>query len=79
MDGYQIIRAAIPGASAELCEHVLWGRTPFPCGTVYAKTLYRAAHGFIRATRQGKNLCDWCHRLASPDGYLCDGCREALS
>jgi len=39
----EIIRKAIPNADDELCEFILWGRTPFPAGSITARDLYQAA------------------------------------
>lgn len=75
---YDVIRAAMPQASADLCEHIIWGRTPYPCGQITAKSLYRAAHGFKRATDGGRRLCDCCNRLAIKNG-LCARCRITLN
>lgn len=79
MTGAEIVRAAIPGASSGLCEHILWGRTPFPCGTVTARDLYRAASGFHRAMVKKVQLCDFCERTVEDDAYLCGRCANALS
>jgi hypothetical protein len=40
----QIIRAAIPEADEVLCDHILWGRTPFPMGAITAQSLFKAAN-----------------------------------
>ena len=79
MTGAEIVRAAIPGASSELCEHILWGRTPFPCGRVTARDLYRAASGFHRAAVKSVQLCDFCEKPVADDAYVCDRCANALS
>lgn len=78
MTGAQIIRAAIPGADDGLCEHILWGRTPFPVGRVTARDLYRAASGFHRAAVKGVQLCDFCEKPVDPDAYVCERCSNAL-
>jgi hypothetical protein len=75
----QIVRAAIPGADGYLCEHILWGRTPFPFAPVTARSLYKAAASWRRATAKGIVLCDFCHRLAEPDQRTCKGCAMALA
>lgn len=72
-----VIRAAIPDADENLCEHVIWGRTPYPCRALSAKDIYRAAHRLKRATDAGRRLCDWCDRLAV-QGSICNTCRSAL-
>lgn len=77
MNAMQIVQAAIPGADEGLVEHIVWGRTPYPCRGLEAKALYRAASGFIRAWRQGKELCDLCNRLAE-EHHCCASCNAAL-
>jgi hypothetical protein len=79
MTGAEIVRAAIPGASAELCEHILWGRTPFPVGRVTARDLYQAPSRFHRAMVKKVQLCDFCDRIVQEDAYLCETCANALS
>ena len=74
----EVIRRAIPEADDALCEHILWGRTPFPMRTVWAKELYRAADRFRRAVAGGIVLCGFCDRPAEPGKYECKQCREAL-
>lgn len=70
-----VIRAAIPDADESDIDHILWGRTPFPCRSVTARELYRAASGWRRAVAGGKRLCDHCHRLADDnDGWECLRC-----
>ena len=78
MTAAEIIRAAIPGADADLCEHILWARTPFPCGAVTAHSLYDAARQYKRATDNGRRLCDFCRNLAVPDNWACVACLRAL-
>lgn len=73
---HEVIRAAIPGASDEVCEHVLWERTPFPCSSVTARRLYRAADGAARAAKNGIELCGCCHRVAEAGQLLCRRCGE---
>lgn len=76
----EIVRGAIPGASLEEADHVLWARTPYPCGRITAQGLYRAASAWRRAAANGIKLCDWCHNKAEPQSScLCDGCREVLA
>lgn len=72
-----VVRAAIPNADAALVEHILWGRTPFPCGSVDARGLYQAAARLLRAERNGNCLCEMCDRLAGENG-LCQSCASAL-
>jgi hypothetical protein len=79
MTAEQIVRAAIPDAPAELCEHILWARTPFPVGRVTARELYRAAAGFHRAAIKGVELCDFCERALAPGTrFVCAECEAAL-
>ena len=77
MTAEEIIRAAIPGASEGLCDHILWARTPFPIGRVTAQSLYRAASAWRRAYAKNIELCEFCHRKAT-DGTLCERCSVAL-
>lgn len=74
---FDVIRAAIPGADDDLCEHVLWSRTPFPIEAPDARSLYRAADRVQRAARSGRRLCDFCDRDAA-GRWCCDGCAAAL-
>lgn len=74
----QIIRAAIPDADDATCEAILWGRTPFPMGAITARSLYKAASGSVRAGRNGRQLCDWCNRIAV-NRWTCERCDAALS
>jgi|KBSMisStaDraftv2_1062788.scaffolds.fasta_scaffold308963_2 hypothetical protein len=73
----QIIRAALPGADDATVEHVLWGRTHFPFGPMTPQYLFKKADGFRRAEKNGRRLCDFCHRLAV-DGWNCRQCKDAL-
>jgi len=75
----QIVRAAIPNASDSLCDHILWGRTGFPCfGKVTAQIVYKAAYRFKRASDKNMDLCDFCDRIATKND-LCDVCRNSLT
>jgi hypothetical protein len=78
----EVIRAAIPGASDELCNWVLWERTAWPMERPSARALYRAASGLRRAEARGEVLCDFCNRLAEePTGAImpkCGRCRASL-
>jgi len=77
MKADQIIRAAIPDANDSLCEHILWGRTPYPMGRITARSLYRAADRFRRAQENGVQLCSFCDNAA--DGMACRKCDAVLS
>jgi hypothetical protein len=79
MTGTEIVRAAIPDASDELAEHILWARTPFPVGRVSVRDLYLAASRYRRACANGRDLCDFCDRLVpAGERFLCDSCSAAL-
>lgn len=71
------IRAAIPGASDELVDHIVWGRTPFPFKKLGARDFYKAASRFKRASDRGVRLCDHCDNIAV-DGWCCQNCSDAL-
>lgn len=75
MTAQEVIRGAIPDASDELCMYILWGRTPFPCGPVTAKSLYRVASGFRRARGY---LCEYCERRTEPGIRQCLRCSAAI-
>jgi uncharacterized paraquat-inducible protein A len=77
-DVVEICRAAKPDADEGWCQHILWGRTPFPFMRVTAQSLYRAAHRQARAERNGRILCDHCDAIAQPDAYICSKCEAAL-
>lgn len=72
------IRAAIPGASDETCQHIVWGRTPFPFKKLTARDFYKAASRLQRASNNGLRLCDWCDNIAV-DGWCCKACNDVLS
>lgn len=77
MNALTVIRAAIPNASEELCEHIVWGRTPFPFAKVPAQALYKAASRYARAKQNNVSLCDWCDNKATIRD-LCANCAKAL-
>lgn len=77
MTAEEIVRAAIPGASEGLCDHILWARTPFPFTEVTARDVYRAAASWKRACDRNIELCEFCHRKAT-NGTLCERCSVAL-
>ena len=79
MDVRTIIRYAIPNASDEVCEWIIWDRTAYPFVPLTAKEIYKAAARVQRATNGKKQLCDLCDRLAEPKMGLCKKCREALN
>jgi hypothetical protein len=71
------IRAAIPGADDALCDHIVWGRTPFPFTKLSARDFYRAARCFKRAQDHGISLCDFCDNIAV-NKFCCKACDDAL-
>jgi len=71
------IRAAIPDADDVLCDHIAWGRTPFPVGMPTARDFYKAASRWKRAQEHGIQLCDFCDNIAV-DGFYCQACIDAL-
>jgi hypothetical protein len=73
-----VVRAAIPTADEALADHVLWGRTPYPCGPTSARAIYRAASALRRAGARGVALCEFCHRIARPGEWECESCDAAL-
>lgn len=76
----EVVRAAIPGASDGLVEHIVWGRTPFPCGPITTRSLYDAARRWLRAGKSGKQLCELCDRVVTPpEEWTCDRCLAAMS
>jgi len=79
MDIRTIIRAAIPDATDEVCEWILWERTPFPVGAISARSVYRAAARVRRAAAGKKRLCELCDRLAEPGKWICHRCKDAIS
>jgi hypothetical protein len=79
MTAQDICRAAKPGAADDWCEHVLWGRTPFPVGKVTPQSLYRAASALARAENKGHILCDFCEVVVPPGHYTCLACDAVLT
>jgi len=74
-----VIRSAVPGADASECEHILWGMTPYPCGPVSARDLYKAASRYKRAGANGIRLCDCCSNKAADEyEYYCKPCGDVL-
>lgn len=73
-----VIRAAMPDASQDECEWVLWERTPYPMGHVTARSLFKAASRFGRATASGIRLCELCNNRAE-DKWTCGACQRALA
>lgn len=74
----EIIRKAMPGAADATCDHVLWGRTPFPMGKVTARSIYQAAMRLKRAAANGLRLCDCCDNVAMKDDWCCEACARVI-
>ena len=73
-----VIRAAIPDADQDLCDHILWGRTAYPFEKLSAQKLYKAADRFRRANANGLRLCEFCDGLAMDGKWACEPCDLAL-
>lgn len=78
MNFKEIIKKAIPDANDAICDHILWGRTPFPFVKMGARTLYKAASGFSRACNNNRILCDFCHNEAKTKEAVCEKCLKVL-
>ena len=74
----RIIQAAIPSADETLCDHILWGQTPFPCGAISAQMLYKAASRVRRAAKNKIRLCDHCSNKAQTGKWECSRCNVML-
>jgi hypothetical protein len=78
MTAGEVIRAAIPLASSDEIDYIIWGRTSFPFGSVNAKILYKAAKRYDRARINKIQLCEFCDKLAIISGE-CKRCHDALN
>jgi len=74
----EIVRAAVPSADADYVDFIMWARTPYPCGKVTPRDIYKAASGHRRAFEHGLRLCDHCDHLAMPDQWECAECAAIL-
>lgn len=74
MDIQKVIRAAIPDATSEVCEWLIWERMPYPVGMISARAVYKAAAMVRRAAAGKKRLCEFCDRLAEPGKAICHVC-----
>ena len=79
MDIRTIIRAAIPDATDEACEWILWERTPYPMGAIDARSVYKAASRMQRAANHKLRLCELCDRVAEPGKWICHRCEDFLT
>ena len=75
----EIIRAAVPDANEEMCDWILWSRTPYPCGNVTAQSLYRAANRVRRCREHNRKLCEMCDRAITWNAHICSRCEAALA
>ena len=73
MNGNRIIKAAIPDASDDLIDHIIWDRTAYPFERMTPRLLYRAASRWRRASEGGKQLCEMCDRIAVTR-FMCGPC-----
>ena len=81
MTPVEIVQKAIPGASDDLCSHIIWGRTGFPSFWKTdnpAREIFQAARRFLRAEANGRQLCDHCDREVTDGNYCCPSCSGAL-
>jgi hypothetical protein len=78
MNALDVVRAAMPDATEEDAEFIVWARTPFPMVEGAARNIYRAASGWARATRNGRVLCDLCWRAVTGEGMTCETCMRML-
>jgi hypothetical protein len=74
----EVIRAAMPGASTDICEYILWNRTPYPAGKVTAQSLCKAASRTKRAWDKHVRLCELCDRKVEGGRIICRKCEKAL-
>jgi len=77
MNIIDVVKAAVPDASKEFVEWLLWSRTPYPVGGVTARSLYKTASRWKRATTNKRNMCELCDNLAI-HGTLCKTCHNAM-
>lgn len=80
MNALTIVRKAIPEATTEVAEFIVWNRTTYPFEGLTARDIYKAADRWHRAHRNQKKLCTFCDRLAMPGrSQICERCRNALT
>lgn len=75
-----IVKEYFPDATEDFIEHVLWGRTAFPAGTVsgtYEEDVRQACIVLKEAQGKGIELCDMCDRPAIIN-RLCESCYDTL-
>lgn len=77
----EVIRAAIPNATADDCNYILWNRTGFPGfwrDKNIAREVFKAARRTARAALNHRRLCDFCDRVAMENEWLCSSCHREL-
>ena len=63
MTAYDVVRNAIPDATDDLCEFIIWARTGYPSFWKTdnpVKEIYQAANRWARAKQNGRRLCEYC-------------------
>lgn len=76
----EVVKAAIPDATPEIIDWVLWERTPYPCGKVSAKKIYKASSSFVRASVSGIKQCELCSKgRVFGEGFVCSRCKKQLA
>lgn len=78
MTAAEVIRKAIPDASTDMCEYILWERTPYPMGQVTARSLYKVASRAKRAWDHRLTLCQLCDRKVEGKRIVCRRCERIL-
>ena len=73
----ELAKAALRSESDDDADHALWNRTPFPFDTD-PRVLFKRIDGYRRACANGRQLCDFCYRLAV-DNWCCESCNRALA
>lgn len=72
------VLAAIPDASEDVINYVVWERTPYPMGRISVRSVYKAASQLFRAGKNRRQLCTFCHNQSMPGEWECKKCRDAL-
>lgn len=75
---FDVIKAGWPGATDQDADYLLWNRTPYPMGGD-VKGLFKAAHGYYRATKNKRHLCALCPSIAPLGKYECAKCEALLA
>jgi hypothetical protein len=72
----ELAKAALPGASNEDADYVLWNHTAFPFETS-PRALYRSLSSYRRAAANGRRLCTTCNNIAV-DEWSCARCNRLI-